>query len=75
VFDDSTLFHYFVEKPEILEAICNKYLKVKSQGLLTKETEHIPLLIQRPDKNGMTALDIAISKHRSGSFRTMLMLL
>jgi hypothetical protein len=29
VFDDTTLFHYFVEQPEIILAIYDKYMKAK----------------------------------------------
>lgn len=45
VFDNTTMFHYFVEKPLIIEAICKKYMKAKSLGLITKDTEHLPLLV------------------------------
>ena len=75
VFNNTTMFHYFVEKPRIIEAICKMYMKAKSQGLLTKEIEHLPLLVQRPDNEGKTALDLAIDKHRAGSFRFMLSLI
>lgn len=72
VFDNYTMFHYFVEEPSVIASICKQYKKAKEQGLLTKETEHIPLLIMKPDKDGETALDKAIRYHRALSFRLML---
>lgn len=72
VFDNYTMFHYFVNEPSVIESICKQYKKAKEQGLLTKETEHIPLLIMKPDKDGETALDKAIRYHRALSFRLML---
>ena len=60
VFDGVSLFHYFADSPDMIEAIHTKFqLKKDNEGLYGMD-KTLPLQILNPDNNGDTALKISI---------------
>ena len=55
--------------------IGEKYQQAREDGLLTFADENMPLVILNPDRNGHTALDIALKRQRPRSFEVMINML
>jgi len=75
VYDDHTLFHYFADNVDVMEMIHIKYTIAKQEGKLKPSEINTPLTLLHPDKNGHTALDVAIIKNRPKCFEVMIDLL
>lgn len=72
VFDGVSLFHYFADAPEMIEAIHTKFeLKRDNEGLQGMD-KTLALQILNPDNNGDTALKIAIQTQAPKSFECMI---
>lgn len=75
VYNEFSMFHYFATKPDIIYAICKKYQAKKEHNELKENEILMPSLILHPNEHGMTALDLAVEKHRPKAFRYMIQLL
>jgi hypothetical protein len=60
VFNGKSVFHHYVQRPEIVEIISDKYRKMKNNNMLTNRQKYMPLIILNPDHSGNTALDLAL---------------
>ena len=75
IYHGQSLFHYFVQKSEVIEVIHDKYMGLLENGNLTKDQKFIPLVMLLPDNDGKTALELSIEKHCPRTFELMLNLL
>ena len=75
IYDDISLFHYFVNNHDVMKVIYNKYKNKFMIGQLTEEEKALPLLVLHRDKNGKTAIDYAREKKYYKSFNIMIELL
>ena len=60
IYNGYSLYHYFVENQNIMQFICNMYQNQKDEKSLAKEEYFTPLCLLVPDKEGSTALDLAL---------------
>jgi hypothetical protein len=72
VYDDHSLFHYFADNVDVMEMIHDKFTNAKNEGKLKPSEINTPLTLLHPDKDGHTALDVAVEKNRPKSLEVMI---
>ena len=72
VYNQSSLYHYFVDNQEIMQLICSMYKNQKDEKILKENEYYTPLSLLIPDNQGNTALDLALKKQRTKSFELMI---
>ena len=75
VYNGYSLFHYFNDNIDVISMMHDKF-KTKREENTIKPSEHlVPLIMLHPDKDGKTALDLAIDNQMPRSFELMIDLL
>ena len=75
IYDDYSLFHYFAENEGIINYINNLYISSKEEKSLGRNEYFTPLCLLKPDREGNSALDLALKKQRLKSFELMIEIL
>lgn len=75
VVNSYSMFHYFAEDSKVIEMFCKKFLQAKRNNEL-KDTEHnLPLQIMNRDREGQTAIYLAVQSQCTKSVENMMQIL
>jgi hypothetical protein len=75
VVDGTSLFHFFADNSEFIEAIAQRYRQEKANGTLSVTDETLPLQILNPNNRGETALHLAVTSQSRQAFECMILML
>ena len=75
VYNGYSLFHYFNDNIEVISMMHDKFKTKREENSIKPSEEMVPLIMLHPDKDGKTALDLAIDNQMPRSFELMIDLL